>query len=147
MADPQARYVALDPDERRILRVLSVVCEPVGQTSLQQVLDALQWRAQSGAPLSRLLGKLMTGLLTPKPAWEIALAALNGLGDQPSAGDTGAAPAAEQRMAWLLTLYAETATLEPREQKRLKRGGWTQGRPVALARLVEEPDSFSYLTP
>ncbi|WP_295393138.1 DEAD/DEAH box helicase [uncultured Thiodictyon sp.] len=90
----------------------------------------------------------MTDLLTPKPAWEIALEALKGLGEQPAAGETGAdaAVGSDQRMAWLFTLYAGLATLEPREQKRMKRGGWTLGRPVSLARLADETDSFPYLT-
>ncbi|WP_295458994.1 DEAD/DEAH box helicase [uncultured Thiodictyon sp.] len=92
---------------------------------------------------------LMTGLLTPKPAWELALEALKGLGDQPAALEAGADAAAgsDQRMAWLFTLYAGLATLEPREQKRMKRGGWSMGRPVSLAKLAEETDSFPYLTP
>ena len=59
MADPRTRYDALSPDEQRILRVLSVVCEPVGQTSVQQVLDALGWRGQDGVPLSRLMAKAL----------------------------------------------------------------------------------------
>jgi len=39
--------------------VLSVVCESVGQTVLQQILDALAWHDQAGAPLSRLLNKTL----------------------------------------------------------------------------------------
>jgi hypothetical protein len=92
---------------------------------------------------------LMTGLLTPKPAWELALEALKGLGAQPAAGETGAgsAPEPDQRMAWLLDLHADWVTLDPREQKRMKRGGWTQGRAVSLMKLAEETDGFPYLTP
>ena len=59
MADPQANYQALPADAQRILRVLSVICEPVGQTTLQQVLEALGWRDQDGAPLSRLMAKTL----------------------------------------------------------------------------------------
>jgi len=92
---------------------------------------------------------LMTGLLTPKPAWEIALEALKGLGAQPAAGETDAGPASEfdQRMAWLLDLHPDWVTLDPREQKRMKRGGWTPGRAVSLMKLTEETDGFAYLTP
>ena len=57
MAELHARYERLSPDEQRILRVLSVVCESVGQTVLQQILDALAWHDQAGAPLRRLLNK------------------------------------------------------------------------------------------
>jgi superfamily II DNA or RNA helicase len=88
---------------------------------------------------------LTTGLLRPKPAWEIALEALKGLGAQGSSG-AAAEPGGDRRMAWLLHVHGGYATLEPREQKRTRRG-WTVGRPVALQRLAEEPDGFPYLTP
>ncbi|HSQ06159.1 MAG TPA: hypothetical protein VLM84_00450, partial [Chromatiaceae bacterium] len=52
MADLYAAYRVLPEDERRILRALSVVCEPITQTSLQRVLTTLDWRGQAGAPLS-----------------------------------------------------------------------------------------------
>ncbi|MBP9806650.1 MAG: ATP-dependent helicase, partial [Candidatus Accumulibacter sp.] len=55
MADLLARYARLSADEQRILRVLSVICEPVGRPLLQQILEVLGWRDQGGAPLSRLL--------------------------------------------------------------------------------------------
>ena len=59
MAELHARYERLSPDEQRILRVLSVVCESVGQTVLQQILDALAWHDRAGTPLSRLLNKTL----------------------------------------------------------------------------------------
>lgn len=59
MADLQAAYRALPEDERRILRVLSVICEPIGQTVFQQVLDRLGWRDRDGAPLSRRMDKAL----------------------------------------------------------------------------------------
>ena len=93
---------------------------------------------------------LMTGLLTSRPAWEIALDALKGLGAEPAAGEVKAAGPLEgpdRRLVWLLGLYEDYASLEPREQKRTKAGGWTQGRAVALKKLAEDPDSFPYLTP
>ncbi|KAA6184336.1 DEAD/DEAH box helicase [Thiohalocapsa marina] len=96
---------------------------------------------------------LMTGLLAPKPAWELALEALQGLGGQAAAGSAPAAAGdADRRLAWLLTGLGDTrdhgyATLEPREQKRTKRGGWTAGRAVSLQKLAEEPERFPYLTP
>ncbi len=55
MADLLARYARLSADENRILRVLSAICEPVGRSALQQILEVLGWRDQGGAPLSRLL--------------------------------------------------------------------------------------------
>ena len=40
-------------DARRVLQVLSVICQPVNQTRLQQVLYLLGWTAQHGQSLSR----------------------------------------------------------------------------------------------
>ncbi|MEA3638974.1 MAG: DEAD/DEAH box helicase [Lamprobacter sp.] len=93
--------------------------------------------------------RLLTDLLAPKPTWEIALEALKGLGEQRETGTdrVGQRQDADRRMAWLLTLYdSAIALLEPREQRRTKRGGWTQGRAVSLQRLAEEPERFPYLT-
>lgn len=87
----------------------------------------------------------LAGLLAPKPAWEIALEALKGLGAGEESGASEQS-ASDRRMVWVLSRYGETGQLEPREQKRSKRGGWTQGRPVALARLVESTEEFDYLT-
>ncbi|WP_462321688.1 SNF2-related protein [Halochromatium sp.] len=91
---------------------------------------------------------LLTDLLAPKPTWEIALEALKGLAEQRdlSADRVRQRQEVDRRMAWLLTLYDETAVLEPREQKRTKRGSWTQGRAVSLQRLTDEPQRFPYLT-
>jgi superfamily II DNA or RNA helicase len=92
---------------------------------------------------------LLTGLLAPKPTWEIALDALKGLAGEKAVGSdrVGQRQEADRRMAWLLSLHDDLALLEPREQKRTKRGGWTQGRAVSLQRLAEEPEHFPYLTP
>ena len=101
----------------------------------------------STGPTSQLV--LLTDLLAPKPTWEIALEALKGLGVQHDKGAdrVGQRQDGDRRMAWLLTLYDHGVLIEPREQKRTKRGGWTQGRAVSLQRLVEEPERFPYLTP
>ena len=57
MSDLRARYQGLVADERRILRVLSVVCEPISQTMLGLVLDALGWKDRRGLLLKARLGK------------------------------------------------------------------------------------------
>lgn len=86
---------------------------------------------------------LMTELLSPRPSWEIALEALKGLGGQDT--QTGG-DGSDRRLAWLLTIHSGRAALEPREQKRTKRGGWTQGRAVALARLTRDGDGLDHLS-
>jgi hypothetical protein len=53
MADALAAFAALGIEDQRILRVLSVVCEPIARDRLQQILDALDSRDQAGEPLSR----------------------------------------------------------------------------------------------
>ena len=53
MADLYAAYRALPEDERRILRVLSVVYEPIGQIPLRSVLKNLGWRDRDGSPPPR----------------------------------------------------------------------------------------------
>ena len=92
----------------------------------------------------------MTDLLSPRPAWELALDALRGLGAQSGGSDEGAGShdGADRRMIWLLALDQGDGlgTLEPREQKRTKRGAWTRGRAVALQKLAEEPEAFPHLT-
>ncbi|MBK1716379.1 DEAD/DEAH box helicase [Thiocystis violacea] len=91
---------------------------------------------------------VLAGLLAPKSAWEIALDALKGLGVSGADTPAGAAPeetGPDRRMCWVINLYAGQASLEPREQKRTKRGGWTQGRAVSLQRLTEAREEFDYL--
>ncbi|MCP4040762.1 MAG: ATP-dependent helicase, partial [Gammaproteobacteria bacterium] len=62
------------------------------------------------------------------------------------ADDTEAA-ASNLRMTWRLGCYRDSCILEPREQKRTKRGGWTKGRAVSLERLYLHADAFDYLSP
>ncbi|MEA1899854.1 MAG: DEAD/DEAH box helicase [Thermodesulfobacteriota bacterium] len=51
------------------------------------------------------------------------------------------------RMVWFLD-YRDNGycDINPREQKRRPNGSWTKGRPIALKRLCNELESFSYLT-
>jgi hypothetical protein len=59
VADRAQRYLALAEDAQRILRVLSVLCEPVGQQVLQKVLDALGCRDSRGLPLGQRMDKAL----------------------------------------------------------------------------------------
>ena len=92
---------------------------------------------------------LMTCLLGPRSAWEIALEALKGVGAPPATGDAAAdaAPGPDRRLVWMIDVHDGLATLEPREQKRMKRGGWTHGRAMPLQQLAEDPDSMPDLSP
>ncbi len=86
-------------------------------------------------------------LLKPDPPWRRALRALHSLAEtkdqgKPAEQETGGH---DLRMSWRLTIAYGDCTLEPREQKRSKKG-WTAGRPVSLERLAKHPDEFSYLS-
>ncbi len=59
MVDRAGRYRSLAGDAQRILRVLSVLCEPVGQQTLQKVLDALGWRDSRGLPLAQRMDRAL----------------------------------------------------------------------------------------
>jgi superfamily II DNA or RNA helicase len=102
-------------------------------------------RPQLGRPPVGLVS--MTDLLARKATWEIALDALKGLATQTAPGGVETSAGTDRRMAWQLGFIKTHGMLEPREQKRMKRGGWTSGRAVSLQKLVEEPESFGYLTP
>ncbi len=88
----------------------------------------------------------ITDLLSPRPSWELALDALKGLAQPTQRPAVATEGATARRMTWLLALDEGLCTLEPREQRRTKRGGWTQGRAVALQRLAEHPEDFPHLT-
>ncbi len=51
------RYHRLPEDEQLILQVLSVIYEPINQTTLQAVLRELEWTSRKGAPLASLMIK------------------------------------------------------------------------------------------
>jgi hypothetical protein len=65
--------------------------------------------------------------------WEATLDALSALG-----GDTAEAPAQatrDERIVWWLHLLQGQLLIEPRLQRRTRRGGWTQGRGLTPAAL------------
>jgi hypothetical protein len=52
-----AAYERYPQAEKTILQVLSIVYQPINQTSLQKILDHLDWRDPDGAPLSKRMAK------------------------------------------------------------------------------------------
>lgn len=82
-------------------------------------------------------------LLPRMKQWERALTALTQLNNP---GNSTTNSTASMRMIWQLSLADNEISLTPREQKISKTGHWTKGRPVALARLDDDLDTFSYLT-
>ncbi len=87
----------------------------------------------------------ITELVHPEAPWERALRALKGVRE--GGADSSEATVSDLRMTWRLSCYRDGCILEPREQKRTKRGGWTKGRAVSLERLYIHADAFDYLFP
>lgn len=93
-------------------------------------------------------GASLLTLIQKNSAWENALNALLRIHRKKGASDgeekENADP--EFRMAWFVSISdAGTCEIAPKEQKRTGKG-WTAGRAVALKRLAEEPETFSYLS-
>ncbi len=93
----------------------------------------------------------LVDVLRRQEPWEDALDAMTRFLEAPTAG-AAQEEQRETRLVWLLHHWADEHTgngfldIEPREQKRNKRG-WTKGRKVALKRLATERDAFPHLTP
>ncbi len=87
----------------------------------------------------------ITDLFRPEAPWERTLRALKRVRE--GGADATAAIESDYRMVWRLYCTSDYCSLEPREQKRTKRGDWTKGRVVSLERLYQQQDSFDYLTP
>jgi hypothetical protein len=103
-----------------------------------------QYFALLGKPVSSGLPSLLA-VLERKPAWKLALEAMEKLRPAPKAEP---APAHNLRMLWKVDVYGEGTSLgiEPIEQK-LTKQGWTAGRAVALKRLAQDYPIMSHLTP
>ena len=78
-------------------------------------------------------------------AWERALEALAQVNTLTTISTEMNAPS-ELRLIWTLQLGDGEMFLEPKEQKLGKNGNWSKGRNVALKRLYNELESFTYLT-
>ncbi|GAB4228809.1 MAG: DEAD/DEAH box helicase [Elainellaceae cyanobacterium] len=87
----------------------------------------------------------LANLVQAQEAWELCLNALASF-DQPEAAPQ-AKSETNQRLVWFLTFYPSGCVLQPREQTLTAKGGWSKGRPIALKRLKNESEEFSYLTP
>jgi len=104
-----------------------------------QILFA--WRSAQVKPA--VMGLDIAGLIVRKESWALALEQLIAL-DQ-SAPSNAPVEEKETRLIWLFYPHIYDPSFEAKEQKRGKQG-WSKGRTVALKRLSNEIDSFSYLT-
>jgi len=93
-------------------------------------------------------GNRLVSLYQVRPSWEAHLAALNLISEHHASQGKGSKnQTADRRMVWWIQGEGSFMFLEPREQKRNKKGTWTKGRKVSLKRLREELQTFDYLGP
>ncbi|MCB9874596.1 MAG: DEAD/DEAH box helicase [Planctomycetaceae bacterium] len=90
-------------------------------------------------------------LIAPESAWERALTALQQIADPNNGATTSVENESSERLIWELDYRNNTDrfVLRPLVQKQKKRGGWTDGRAVAVQRLyasIDDYDAFGYLT-
>ena len=52
-----ARYNTLSDDKKKVLRLFSVVYEPVNQTTMRKIVKALGWQTSRGMPLDEIVDK------------------------------------------------------------------------------------------
>ncbi|MBF0322576.1 MAG: DEAD/DEAH box helicase, partial [Magnetococcales bacterium] len=78
--------------------------------------------------------------------WERALKALVTMGATPDKNKVAASADGNSRLVWMIALYEEHVSIQPREQLRSAAGLWSKGRPVALKRLFRNPEEMNFLT-
>lgn len=86
----------------------------------------------------------LADLISAQEEWQLGLQALEQLNSQSSL--QGDITDASFRLAWFVSMESGNVLLEPKEQKRNVKGGWTKGRRVSLSNLCHQPQSFGYLT-
>ncbi len=84
-------------------------------------------------------------LVTPIPAWQRALDALEELTKRVTHKPLLNSQI-EQRVIWVLNRTVQGYDLSPREQRKNKDGDWRKGRSIHLQRLIETPEDFPFLS-
>ena len=139
--------------ENRVLKNLQVFCKTAHTNNYEWfaavsalLLDKLD--TKNSAPSQRAIHYQNSpfadtlNFLPRVQEWERALMALNELNSPPNPINA----LSLTRIIWQLSLDSHDITLIPREQKMSKTGRWTKGRPIALNRLSDEMETFSYLS-
>ena len=94
--------------------------------------------------------KTLADVAVPAPQWEFSLRALERLAHDANAkaGAGGKAKGeARRRLVWDLRTSYGHVSLDAREQRQLKSGGWSKGRRVAVKRLGTEFAGLDFLLP
>ncbi len=107
--------------------------------------DYLTGNEQENPPFFAERGLVsMVTLIKRRSSWENALEALISMG-KPDEKSTVTLNKAS-RLVWEISLYKDTVTIQPLEQKLSASGNWSKGRTIALKRLKNEVDQFDYFT-
>jgi SNF2 family DNA or RNA helicase/tetratricopeptide (TPR) repeat protein len=91
--------------------------------------------------------KTIVDTVVVEEPWALSLKALTSLNPGSPTITATTPTASSYRLAWFISAYSNAVLLQPREQKLTAKGGWSQGRNVALKRLKEEASRIEYLTP
>ncbi len=148
--DETVRVLSLGPN--RLLKELSYFCKNAHENHYKWfavvsavLLEKLGTKDKTCLRLARVYkDSPFAEALTFLPRiekWERALMALTQLSAPKIVNES-----TQMRMIWQLSLDDNEIALTPREQKISKTGRWTKGRPVALSRLADDLESFTYLT-
>lgn len=84
-------------------------------------------------------------MMTPQAPWQRALIALQGINAPPEKSTTRQDTDQDQRMIWLFSPNTRENTLQPRVQKRGKKG-WSKGRAVSLQRLYDDDLEYNFVS-
>lgn len=131
----------LEQKEIDVLSELFIRSREVGLHWLALECAELLCRAEENTPVRRnAIDKIRqeTGLhsfvatIQVEEPWRRSLRALSAISGE---GREGTTPSANARLIWLLDYRHGTLSVQPVEQKRTARGGWSKGRTVALSRL------------
>ncbi|MEM8829447.1 MAG: DEAD/DEAH box helicase [Cyanobacteria bacterium P01_G01_bin.19] len=131
----------------RLLKSLSDRAEAVGYYWLGVEAAELMFRLRTKQSLvaeinANTEAPSLIDLIKPKQPWELSLQALANL-QKP---EIEVKVESEKRLVWLLTFYAGSFVLQPREQKITAKGGWSKGRAIAAKRLYNYAGEYDYFT-
>ncbi len=112
----------------------------------QQFEQLLQQITATAQGLENSDNSSWASLIRPKQQWERVLDAINGMAQQSEQAEQKQQDSI-QRLAWRIEKQEQgLPLLQPREQKLGKSGRWSKGRAIALKKLYEERDQYSYLS-
>ena len=124
---------------QRIIESARLASFPWQADDVALLIETVQQENSAGGGLADMMPRL--------ESWERALDALVQIAPSTKDKTEPRATNDEPRLIWILKRDQGMFTLEPWEQKKKKKGGWTRGRTVSLKRLAEASASMDHLLP